>query len=284
MSKESITFNSTNKVLNTNQFIINLPTNVNFGKNDRVGLESLSIYNSFYNISSSLQNNTFTIYWNADTITQYTYVIPDSNRSIDQINYYFQFCMIQDNLYCIDADGEIKYFIELKTESVLYAASITTFVLPTQTIATQLGYSKPTNATWNFPAVTSTPQIQVNKLDKLLGFNQSLIYPSTVQTTTQTFISSSTPQMSPVNSIIMSCNLLNSRMSIPSNIISSIPLKNDYGSMIDYNFSNPSLYNISSGNYHNIIVEFYDQYYNKLEIRDNDCIIRLLIEINEKKI
>lgn len=56
-SKHTLILNSTNKT-NDNTFTYRLPNNLLLSKNDRIGLESLSIYNSFFNITASRSNNT----------------------------------------------------------------------------------------------------------------------------------------------------------------------------------------------------------------------------------
>jgi len=275
--KYTVILNSTNKNPNNdNEFVYQFPTNVKFGANDKVGLEAISIYNSFFNISSDLQNNSIQITFRGDL---YNFIIPDGNYSVSQLDYWLKSRMALNNLYLTTTTGDIVYFLELGTEPTRYAVTITAYPIPTSAQATNLGYTKPAGATWSYPATAETPLITIqNKMSTLLGFNLGS-YPSTVQTTTQIFLSSSTPQLSPHNSIVLTCSLLFSKFSQLPTLLSSVPLDKGYGSLISNQYSNPALINISAGYHNSIVISFYDQKYKKLTVIDNDVIIRLIIEI-----
>ena len=281
-TKQTLILNSQNKK-DFNSFEYVLPSNVQFKKNDKLALESISLYNSFFNIEASRNNNLVTLTWNADSIVEYNYVIPDGNYSVTQLNLWLQSKMAYDNLYMLTVDSEIVYYAEINTEPSLYATSLTLYNLPTSANATILSYTIPAGASWTFPVTNDkTPLLTLNiALGKLLGFTNG-IYPTVVQTTTQIFMSDLVPQLSPTNSIILCCNLLNSAYSNPSNVLSSLPLKESFGRLMDFVFSDPTLYNISPSSYRVITVTFYDQLYQKLNILDNDVIIRLTLEISEE--
>jgi len=281
-AKHTLILNSTNKI-NDNTYQYRLPNNITLSKNDKIGLESLSIYNSFFNIEASRGNNTISLIWNANTTVQYDWVIPDGNYSLDQLNLWLQSKMAYNNLYLINSDGDIVYYVEFLIEATKYAISLTCFPLPTSANATTLGYVKPSGATWNFPVSDKTTQITLSTgLGKLLGFTPST-YPNSIQSTTQVFYSDSAPQLSPVNSIIICCNLLNNSLAIPNNILSSMPLIKNFGELMNYQFDSPTLINVAPSSYSTITIGFFDQLYQKLYIRDQDVIIRIIIEINEEQ-
>jgi len=280
-SKHTLIFNSTNKV-NDSTFTYRLPNNIEFNKNCKIGLESMSIYNSFFNIEASRGNNTISIIWNANTTVQYDYVIPDGNYSVDQLNLWLQSKMAFDNLYCIDGDSNIVYFVEILTEPTMYGISLTCYALPTSANATILGYIKPSGASWSFPVSDKTTQVIINSgLSKLLGFAVAT-YPNAIQTTTQVNYSSLTPQMSPVNSIIVCCNLLNNTFAIPNNVLSSMPLIETFGHLMNYQFDSPTLYNVQPSSYSQISISLFDQYYTRLVVRDPDVVIRITLEFSDE--
>lgn len=282
MSKQTIVLNSKNKI-DSNVFEIDFDNNTLFGKNDKIGLEAISVYNCFFNIKSSFSNNKFTIIWNADTTVEYNHVIENSYKSVSDYNFTLQHFMAQNDLYCIDSNGDIVYFINIETEATIYGTSITCFALPNQANATALGYSKPVSAVWNFPVTDKTPQFKiVDNLSTLLG-HAVATFPPNIQSTVQIHYSTTVPQLSINNSIILTCSLLNQKFTKPSNVLSSIPLKSNFGSILDFQNSNPSLFNISAGTYGSLRIEFYDQIFRKLDIIDPDVIIRLVIETNEVK-
>ena len=73
-----IVMNSSNLVQDgqNNKLIYKFPNSVVF-KNNSIAVSSVSMYYSWFNISSALGNNTFTYSWtNGTTVTTYQVVIP----------------------------------------------------------------------------------------------------------------------------------------------------------------------------------------------------------------
>jgi len=112
----------------------------------------------------------------------------------------------------------------------------------------------------------------------LIGFTNAT-FPAVIQTTTQSFLSTTTPQVSPVQSLILTCNLLNNKFSIPSTILYSFaPSGVSFGNIID---SAPNEYlfvPIQDGAYTELTIEFLDQNFNKLLLNDTNLIVQLLIK------
>ena len=76
-------------------------------------------------------------------------------------------------------------FFEMVLNSVQYSTQLNSYYLPTSSDATTLGYTKPSAATWSFPATNQTPQITFNStFGNLIGFNAQT-YPATVLATNQ---------------------------------------------------------------------------------------------------
>ena len=277
----TILLNSTHKdPTNSNRFIYNFPTTVKFGKGDCVSLSAISIYNSFFNVQSSRANNTFSVMWNANTSIQHNFTIPDGSYSIPQLNYFLQYSCVQNNLYVTNSNGDFVYFLELVINASRYGAEVRAYALPTSATATTLGYTKPTAATWSFPGSAQTPQliIPTTAMGSLIGHIAGT-YPSSISASTQVNFSTVTPQIATVNALVMTLKLINSNYSIPPSLFESLPLKTSFGSILTFENRNNTKNRISEGTYSNIVIDFYDQLFNKLPIIDNEVTITLSLSI-----
>ena len=266
----SIAINSKNFLQgSTNKFIYNFPSPVKFQKGDTLTIQECSIYNQFFNITALNGNNTFSIRWNANTITQYNFVIPDSYLDVTDINAYIKQQCILNKLYMIEtATGQYISFIELKTNPSRYATEFYMIPLPTSSQAASLGYTIPAGATWSYPVSSSVPQIIITTgFGKLIGF-EAATYPSATQQTNYEVISQITPEIVIITNILIGCNLVNNPYSIPSNIVTAFPIASAFGSLLTYLNANASYCSIHDGFYHQIVIDFYDQDYKPLYIRE----------------
>jgi len=263
-----------------NTFIYNFPSTIQFTKDDQVALSGCSIYNSTFNVSAALGNNSLTITWNANTVTTFTTIMPDGFYQYSDINQFIQFFCIANNLYMSSSSGNV-YFIELVTNSVQYKAQLNSYPLPTAVQATALGYTIPVGATWTSPTVAATPQITFNTIfGGLIGFLGG-IYPPVVIATNSNLVSSFTPEVSIVQSYILGCNLIRSPLSIPSNTFFSIPLTVPFGSLITMSAPQLIFNDIDPSYYNQIVITFYDQNFQKLIMNDTDVVIMLVINKNK---
>lgn len=231
----TIILNSNNRDATTNyRFVYNFPSHVQFSEGDTIGVESINMYNIIFNVEATRSNNVFSIIWNADSAVTYNFVIPDGFYSIADLNYFIQYSCVQNDLYCINGSGNYVYFVELVINSTVYGAELRTYILPDTTEAGTLGYTKPSGASWDFHAsADTTPQVVIptSSFGELFGFIAGT-FPATPQTTSQYIASTITPQISPVNSLILTCNLINSELSNPVNVFYSMPLNSAYGSLV----------------------------------------------------
>jgi len=276
---KTIILNASNYVAGSNnQFIYQFPSTVQFSKDDQIALGSCAIYNSTFNISAALGNNSMTITWNANTVTTYNLLFPDGFYSYSDINQFIQFYCISNNLYATSTTSGINiYFLELVTNSVRYAAQLNSYSLPTTAQAVTLGYTLPVGATWTFPVTASTPQLTFgNVFGSLIGLLPG-IYPPTVITTNYNIVSTYTPEVSIVQSYIMTCNLIRCPLSNPNNVFYSIPLTVGFGSLVTLQPSQLIFNDIDPSYYGNIVISFFDQNFNKLTLNDPVVVITLVI-------
>jgi hypothetical protein len=268
--------NNTNVVSGQpNKFIYNFPAGGVRFQDSKIAIGDLSLYYSWFNITADYNNNAFSFIWPTSTgTTTYNITIPDGAYTVSQLNSYLQNEMIDNGLYLLDANGDYVYYIELQENPTYYAVQLNCFSLPT---SLPTSYSNPAGMT--FPATTLCPQVVIpsSSIVDLLGFSAGT-YPSSPQTTDQSFLSDQTPQVSPVQSIIVSCNLVNNRYSIPSTSLYTFNASGtQFGGLISASPNEYFFVDIQSGVYQSIEIEFLDQNFRQLQIRDTNVTTTLLI-------
>lgn len=277
-----VILNGNNVISDTfnNKYKYNFPVGSVVFKNSKVAVNNVSLYYSWFNITEAQNNNKFSFIWHGAIQTQYDITIPDGFYDINALNAYLQSFCVSNNLYLIDASGDFVYYLEFTTNSVYYSIQFNSYPIPT---ALPVGYSQP--AGWGgYPAVASTPQLIVNSTDDfgdIIGFNSGT-FPAVTQAVNFSKISDYTPQVSNVQSVILTCDLLNNSYAIPNTILYSFsPSQVGFGSIINTEPSQHSFIDIQDGIYTSITISFLDQNFNPIYINDTNLIIQLLIETEE---
>ncbi len=262
-----------------NTYSYTLPQSTKFTTKSKVGVASLSLYNSTFNITAARGNNTITFIWNAATPVTQTYTIPDGYYSSSDLNYFLQSKMYENKYYVTTNSGtNVIYFYEIVQNSVRYGIQLNSYFIPTSAAATTLGYSLPSGATWAFPVASQTPQLTFDTtFGNLIGLNAQT-YPASIQSTNQSIVSTKTPNISPIDSYTLTCNLINSKYSIPSNVLFSLPLSGSIGTLITHSTGEIIYSDIAPNVYNNIVIQFYDQLFNRLDLRDKELVLTLAIE------
>ena len=310
---QSIILNSSNYIQGSyNKFSYRFPTSggVTFN-NAKIGLQSISIFNSTFNITSAIGNNTFTIAWTANwsgvvaNSQSSTYVpetrlfnciIPDGYYTVASLNYFIQSQFIKNNLYMVPSASVNSstinlYYLECMQNPTAYALQLNAFSLPSYATysdsVNQYGYTVPSGAGW-LPAYSKrNPQLKLSAgLMVFFGFSSSFegytapyltLPPLSSLGQDKSYLSNISPIVNTINSYILTCNLLSSKYALPSNIFYSIPLTGSIGELIT--ISNSSLiYNaIRNGTYEAIEISLLDQNYNKLRLLDTELVLLLSI-------
>lgn len=263
-----------------NKYTYRFPSGIKM-ENTKLSLYSLSMYNSTYNISSDLRNNTFSINWLG---TVYNFTIPDGYYSIPDLNFYLQQQMLLNNLYLtVNNGGQNVFFVELVVNTVRYKAQLNCYYIPTSANASLLGYTKPGSASWSYPSSNETPTISFcSGLLTLLGFKDGLIsYPSVAQATNYTKVSDTYPVLSPIFNYIITCNLVESKFNNVPNILCQVPINASFGNLISLNNSQSQQINVRKGTYNEIVIQLWDQNYDILRMNDPEMILTLLIDSEE---
>lgn len=281
MYSETIILNSTNYVSGSgNRFEYKFRNNeVYFGPGSKLALLRTTMYNAVYNISSSYGNNTFTIYWIDGSV--YNATIKDGYYSISDLNYFIANFLYSNHLYTTESDTATDFtsYITLSADSISYGSTLVITPVPSSLEASALGFLKPSEATWSFPSSPKQPRIFFCEgLKKLLGLTQLSTYgDSSVQTQT-IYYSTSTPQVSTVDSYILTCNMLSNKLSTSFNtVLHSIALGSSaFGEQIEDSASYGLNYlNIVPNRYSSIIIEVLDQNFNAINLLDTEVNIMI---------
>lgn len=283
LNKSHIVANTSNSVF---QYKFN--SSINF-KDAGMSLSSLNIFNSWFNISSSLQNNQFSYKWfDAFGVLNQTYTItfPNGYYSVNDMNEFVQSQLVTRGHYIKhNTDGNYLYHLEFVSNSSYYAIQMNVYAMRT----TDANYTKGTSTNtdlypiWGWPAEYTSIQVIIpstNKFYQLIGITAGT-YPSASDENNHTYLSSITPTMDPVSSLMIQCSLINQGgFSDPSDILYSFTSGNvPFGGMIDKQISKDTYSAIRNGIYQSFTIKFVDQDYNRVDIRDPSIVIMLNFKI-----
>jgi hypothetical protein len=172
------------------------------------------------------------------------------------------------------------YYLEIEQNATYYSIQLNAFAFPT---ALPAGYTNPNSLT--FPATASTPQFVIlnNDFTNVIGFTPQT-FPPSIEATTQSALSDYVPQVDSVQSVIIGCSLINNRYSNPSNLLYPFTASNSdgFGSLISVSPNDTLYLDVSSGLYRSFQINFLDQNYRKLQIRDTNILVQLAFKVKEE--
>ena len=276
MTTFTLVLNSSNVVTNSNNTIFRynfLNGNFKIPEESQMCVSSIVLPYSWFNITSTYGNNTFSFrFQQASGVISYSVVIPDGFYSVNDLNNYFQQFCITNGLYLINASGQYVYYMVFTTNATYYGNQLLFYPVPTSLPS---GYSIPSN--WvGYPVSTACPSITIpSGLGIFLGFNAGTYGGGT---TANGALSNKTPLGSNVNGILVRSNIVNNDVSMPSDVIDSIPINSSFGSNINYNPPFEKWVSIKSGVYNNLNVVLSDQNFNQIYARDTNTLITLIIK------
>jgi len=247
-----------------------------------ISVREVTIPYSWFNISQTFyNNNVFSYTWVDGTI--YTVTLLDGFYTTQDINHALENSFLDNGLYLIDAGGQNVYYIQVYTDITLYANQFLFYVVP---LSLPVGFTAPATLNPNFYSVGTpiTPQINIsstNTFGSILGFSAGS-YPSPASTVDVGVLSNIIPNATPVNSIIMRCNLVSNNISFPTDILDSFTFQNvSFGANGLFEPKFPADISLKAGKYNGLSIEFVDQNFNSIPIRDVNVTITLLININK---
>lgn len=240
-------------------------------------ISGITIPYSWYNVQQQFyNNNSFQYTWTqAGVTTTYTVALPNGYYSVNTLNDFIQGELINQGLYLVDANGENVYYLSLLYNVSTYSVQLLSFAVPS---VLPVGYTNPAGLV--LPTVASTPQLIIlptNNFGTIIGFRAGT-YPPIIQPTNYSTLSNTIPNGSPVNSIIIRCNLVSNNVVSPSDILDSFQITGAFGSNLNYVPSFEKWIKIKSGRYSNFTITFQDQNFNNIPILDTNLLITLLLK------
>lgn len=286
----TLILNSTNIVAGTNNSILSYEFaggNINLKKGQKVALASIQMYYSTFNITAANKNNTFTYKWVNGT--NYVVTIPDGFYDIPALNNYLHFTMVQNTHYLLSGSNNV-YLMEFNINPTLYAVELNCYTISVA-IAAANTWTLPAGATWVLPNNIIVPELIVgtNNFGLVIGFAAGT-YPNAViagvppaqtqtpaYTTTQTFVSTSVPQVTPLSSYIITCSLINNNYAVPNNLLYSFAPVGTIGEQFTVAPNQYVFIDVLPAQYNRFNVQFIDQNFRPVAIQDPNMIIQLVI-------
>jgi hypothetical protein len=226
------------------------------------------LYNSVFNISNSIYNNSqYNIIFPTATGNQTIAInMPDgfydSTGSAGTIDGYLDFIMAQNNLYLIDNNGNNVYYLDIEPNSAYYRLAILSTPVPN---ALPTGWSYPPGGYAfgvGLPATTLTPQIQIlnNNFQTITGFVAGT-YPPIQQSTVYSVDGTNIPEVSPQYAFNINCNLVNNSFvnSAPNGIFQFSFTNTTFGDQLALSPYQLTFYDVMPNQYNSIIITITDQ-------------------------
>lgn len=282
-----IVINQNNVVLNSNNstYTYPFPSTAVFS-NHELALQSCSVYYCWVNISSLLQNNTFSYTWTVGTtVTTYTIIIPDGLYELVDLNNYFQYVQIQNGTYLINDLSKNVFYCEFIINPTSYKFQINTFPVPT---SLPTGWSVPVAnvaagyaAYPGYPTQTRNPVVTISSagFGSIMGFNAVFATDANIGVGTNlSYNSTKTPQIQPSPSALIGCSIVSNKYAAPSSIIYNVVPDVPLAGLINSKPNENTWIDISKGNYNNITIQFLSSTtFSPLQLLDSNLSVLLLI-------
>ena len=241
-----------------------------------MAISTVCIPYSWANITAKNNNNKATYYYpfGAGSITAFQMTFPDGFYSVVDINAYIQQQCIANGFYLIDQNGNNVFYLTLLYNPTYYAVQIVINAVPT---ALPSGWTQPSNWT-GFPTIANySPSIVFGAgMAKIVGYTTSPV--GTSSAGNQSFLSSSTPQGSIVNSLVIRSNLVDNECGFPTDILDCMSITSSYGTNLVYSPNELKWVSCTAGTFQSFEIYFCDQNYNQIYALDNNVCISILLK------
>ena len=290
---------------NNNTLVYQFPNSVTFS-NSEIAIAQITMYYSWFNVTSRLSNNFFTFNWinaaGTNNYTTYTIRIPDGLYEIKDLNYFLQFvCINAPSLstsiisptppapfYLVNSAGDNVYFAEWVVNPTAYGIQLNTYNVPT---ALPAGWTNPGGTL--LPLQTFNPVITTPaKFNEIVGFattfssaqNQNNASPNPGTATaykigsTFSYLSTLTPQVQPNANLLVSISNIDNIYANPTSIIYSLAPSVAIGELI---VEKPPQFNFNKllrGTYNELRIQFLGTDLQPVQIKDPNMTILLVIK------
>ncbi len=250
------------------------PTNTQFEKGDHVSLGFLNIKNSIPTIADYFYNNTFSYTWYdaLDAPVVFNVTIPTGTYSVIDLNFFLQQTMIQNNHYLVDDNGNYVYYLEFQPNDTYLGVQFNAYPIPT---SLPVGWTNPAGTI--LPLTSKCPTITIGEeFGKILGFNVGT-YPSVLTITNYSKFSDFTP-VRPVNTLIVTCNLVRNFFARPQTQLFAFPIDSEnYTLSVDQYQTNIVFNEIIPGYYTSLDISVVDEKLRPIRILDEYGLVEVII-------
>jgi hypothetical protein len=250
----------------------------------KIALASITMYNSTPNISASLNNNTYQYRWIDATV--HTVTMPDGFYEISDMNNFLHQTMLNNGHYLEEkSTSNAVWFLTLSVNTSTYKIDLLSFPM-VDTFYTPALYDTPTPPfpipAWSVPAVSANPQfiIPATLFTNIVGLDAGT-YPAAANNTVITTSSSTfAPQVNPLSSYLVKCNLVNNPYGIPNSLIYSFPPSGSFGQQFVVAPNEYSFIDAQDGYYNTMRIEITDQNDRPTLILDSN--INILVVLTDR--
>lgn len=272
--------------------------------NSEMCVSSVTLPYSWFNINNPVYSNGVFQYNYPNitgSFTTYTVNFTPGFYQVADINNFIQLYMYQQGQYILLGTGAIIYFINLLTNQAYYTNQFIMNIVPLSANVVSYYGTGATIGGGVYPTVQSCCQAVIpantsanglTSFGTLIGYSAGN-YPNTAFPILPSgTISSSnrsvntlgniTPNLTPVNSLILTSNLVNNSITVPSNILDSFNINSEFGANITYTASFEKLVSLVSGKYQTMTLTLLDQNGNPIQANDGNILITLIIKFGKK--
>lgn len=275
--------------INNFTFKCDLQSNMNLDDFE-VGISSGFIYYSWYNISSTLNNNSFqlSIPTGATTVVV-TITLPDGAYNISTLNAYMQ-SQLKANGYYVKYAGDASnqtngafqhddiYFAKFQVNPQSYSIEFISTPIPRTLDLVYPNYNGYVTGGMTLPtAINQCTQLIIssNNFKSIIGYATGT-FCTTTSSTTQTIESTLIPNVNPISIIEMRLSCIANKFSQSSQLLHVFNNKNaKLGELIDIS-PNEITYIPCSGQHRSLTLQFYNQLGSFVDLLDNNILVKLV--------
>jgi len=280
-----------NYIKSSGDLVYRLPSGVQCSGME-CSLNTLSLYNSFWNVAAEYGNNTVTIKIpifsaaNVYVMNSYVCVLPDGKYDFSGLNDAINNFCLTAGLYLLDSSGRVVVFQQITDNRVTYSNELYTYFVPTASQATALSMTNPAGLAILNPGnkqVSAQVVITQPNQQRLTGFGVGTYPVAPIESTAVTWsntaaytaYSTTTPEVNRVNGIVLGCNIISNQYTIPNSLLCLVPLTAQYGGSQNYSPSSPMWTACSATSLQELSIQIYDQDLNRLYLRDTELALTI---------
>ncbi len=280
---KTLILNSGNVLVGSNnsKFVYQFPGGgIEVKQGDTIGLQFIQIPYSWFNITARYLNNSF-----GYRLQGVTYNIPitDGFYTAEDLDNLLQGAMYNNGHYLLNSANNIVYYGEISTNTNLYGIQFNAYVI-NQTLPA--GYTNPSGVFYNTVTFTGNTCLQLvvynNKFSDLIGYDAGN-YPAAPQATVYSAISNKTPNLTPVNSVVVRCSLCHNPYGNPQDLFYAFAPDVTFGSNINVTPNVIGWLDCKVGMFTTLEMTFVDQNFKAMYMNDPNTTIQLLLRDKDEK-